>query len=125
MSVNVEAEIVGLNRVLSRFGRARETVVAAVVEVTQDAGKEIYADSQHAVPVDTGNLKGSGRITSSGTDERHETAITYGGSAAGYAVVVHETHRSKSKYLERPAREYLPEFQKNAREAVSKTVGGL
>ncbi len=54
-------------------------------------------------PVRFGVLKASHRVTSRITAEGPEAAISVGGAAKKYAVVVHETHRTKSKFLENAA----------------------
>ena len=86
--------------------RARSAITKAV----NDAAQEIHNESQRAVPVDTGNLRGSGRIEPAREGESPRAIIEYGGTAADYALAVHETHATSSKFLERPAREYARKF---------------
>lgn len=110
-------QIIGTRRLTARVelwaGHAREKVKDA----TNEIAKEVYAESQRLVPVDTGNLKASGRVIAA--DTKNLTATDqYGGTSAAYAVIVHETHKTKSKYLERPAKAAARDF----RDAVHKAL---
>ncbi len=90
---------------------------SAARKVVNETAERIYNESQRRVPVDTGNLKSSARLEPAQGDET-TAQVGYGGTAAGYALVIHETHRSGSKYLEEPAREEVARFVKDVREAV-------
>lgn len=46
---------------------------------------EGFAETQARVHVDTGSLRGSGRVSSDRVEEGWEGEITYGGPAPGYA----------------------------------------
>ncbi|MBX3139853.1 MAG: HK97 gp10 family phage protein [Trueperaceae bacterium] len=94
-------------------GASRQRVATATTEIA----KEVFAESQREVPVDTGNLRASGRVEPA-LPERLTATVSYGGTAAGYAVIVHETHKTKSKYLERPARAAAKDFQMAVKEAL-------
>ena len=55
------------------------------------------------VPVKTGGLRRSGRVDQKGRiGDGIQVELAFGGASAPYAVVVHEKHATKSKYLERP-----------------------
>jgi hypothetical protein len=88
--------------------RSRE-LDGRAADALNEAAQDIHNESQRRVPVDTGNLKASARITPARPDNLAAT-VTYGGTAAAYAPIVHEIHRSKGKYLEAPARELAPQF---------------
>lgn len=54
------------------------------------------------VPVDTGALRSSGHVQEpKWTGEGVSVAFGYGSASVSYAAIVHETHKSKSKFLER------------------------
>jgi hypothetical protein len=88
----------------------------------------IFEESQHLVPVDTGNLRSSGHVTPPVIlGSKIEVVIGYGGAAAGYAIFVHEIppppeqspggrsarHNppTQYKYLEQPALAAVPGMQ--------------
>lgn len=82
-------------------GAARELGVELYRE-----GEETIAESKPDVPVDTGALRSSGYVAlPKQTGSRVEVRCGYGGSAAGYALAVHENLEAhhdvgKAKYLE-------------------------
>ena len=52
------------------------------------------------IPIDTGNMRDTGFVES---DEKGIGAtMGFGGPAAPYTLKVHETHKTKSKFFERP-----------------------
>jgi hypothetical protein len=78
---------------------------------------KIFAVSQRLVPVQYGNLKGSGLVTSpTKVSGGYEVLIGYGGPAAPYAVYVHEITTSyhkpptQAKFLEQPVLEAAGHF---------------
>lgn len=125
MSRPVEIEVVGVERIMRRFGRLPQVALDAVARATNDVAKDVFTESQHRVPVDTGNLKASGRVTPKRDGSSVTAELSYGGTAAAYAVIVHETHRSRSKYLEGPAREATNEFADAVKNAISSAIKGL
>lgn len=102
----------------SNLDKIQRAIMAAGKEGAFTAAKalrweaqEAFANSQDEVPVDTSALKQSGRIvpevgvTSIGREVF--VTLTYGSTAADYAVVVHEDLQAnhphgKAKYLEDP-----------------------
>lgn len=82
-------------------------------EVPERAGKALHdeaesvlAASQVIVPVETGALKETGRVTEVETDNGAiAVAVTYGDEAVQYAAAVHESESPGAKYLERPLRD--------------------
>ena len=71
-----------------------------------EAGNMIMTDAKRRVPVDLGNLKGSGYVTApTATPGGTHVEVGFGGPAAGYAIYVHEdlsAHHpvGEAKYLE-------------------------
>ena len=97
--------------VIKSVEQYRDRALAGVTKAINDSAQEIHNESQRVVPVDTGNLRGSARIEPATKDVQRAT-ISYGGTAAEYALAVHEAHPDPAsrKYLERPAREYARQF---------------
>lgn len=84
-----------LRRVLDKAKNATQTLARALYE----EGNEIFNESQRLVPVVTGALAGSGRVTSPSVNATAvEVTIGYGGAAAPYAIYVHERTELDHKY---------------------------
>jgi hypothetical protein len=100
----------------------------------------ILNESKKIVPVDTGNLRASGRVERPETGNgRASVEITYGGAAAPYALIVHEvppnsggrwgtgmTHAAgKSwKYLEMPVMAHKDKFVDGVRDRIDEMLEG-
>jgi hypothetical protein len=100
----VTARIIGMAALAARTREKTASIRASVATALNEVGVEVFDESQRRVPVDTGNLRGSGRITAA-TPTDEVVRLSYGGTASAYAVIVHETHRGQSKFLEGPARD--------------------
>jgi hypothetical protein len=89
-----------LKRALAQAGDlATEALAAAMVEEME----MVITDAKQAAPVDTGTLRGSGTVLPPEVSGSKVTVVSgFGGAASAYAVVQHERHSSKSKFLERP-----------------------
>ena len=90
----------------------------------------IFEESQDQVPLDTGNLRASGKLGLPQVQGNELVVeITYGGAAADYALAVHEdmerTYRNgkKSKYLEDPAKRRLEGMSGRLLKSVKKAMG--
>jgi hypothetical protein len=101
--MKVGIAVLGLTAVTTAIRKRVEGTQDRVAEAVNDVAREVLSESQRVVPVDTGNLRSSARMTAAKRDAP-TARITYGGTAAEYALAVHELHRSRSKYLEAPAR---------------------
>jgi hypothetical protein len=99
----------GLAVLAANAARKNAEIDDAVITAINQAAQDVHNESQRRVPVDTGNLKGSARVDPA-TKREAVATVSYGGTAAAYALPVHEMHASKSKYLEAPARELAPQF---------------
>ncbi len=93
-------------------------------------GATIFEESQDEVPVDTGNLRVSGKLEFPKIQGSEVVVdISYGGAAADYALAVHEdmerTYRNnkKSKYLEDPAKRRIRGMDSRLLGAVRKAMG--
>lgn len=117
----ITTQILGLGALTANLLTRTQRATEAAVVATNKVGGEAFAESQRQVPVRFGNLKGSGRIEPATTAEPAVT-LSYGGTASAYAIIVHETHATKSKFLERPAREAIPRLNTEVAAAVRKAV---
>ncbi|MFZ5852312.1 MAG: hypothetical protein ACOYY2_13090 [Actinomycetota bacterium] len=101
MSVRVDLDgDAALLRVLASGGQAAARLVPKTLHAE---ASEAFADSQEQVPVRYGVLKSSGWVSApTSTADGVEVTIGYGGAARAYALVVHETHPTRAKYLEGP-----------------------
>ena len=96
----------------SAVGGTRAKLVAilearrrAAFAALNQAGERIMADSKELVPVDLGTLKASGHVTAD--ESAGVVTLGYGGPAADYAIVQHESldfHHTtgQAKFLEEP-----------------------
>ncbi len=100
-----------LERIQKALAASGPAGVKAAARALRNEAQEAFANSQDEVPVDTGALKGSGRIRPEvGVFERGNEVyveLTYGGTGKEYAIYVHENLESyhphgKAKYLEDP-----------------------
>ncbi len=63
----------------------------------------IMTDAKELTPVDKGTLRSSGFVEKpKKVGKGFEVTLGFGGPAAPYALTVHETHSTKSKFLEKP-----------------------
>jgi len=123
----VEIEAKELTKILVRGG---EKAGRALGQALYREAAIIFEQSQDEVPIDTGNLRGSGNLglpSAQGDDIVVE--ISYGGAAADYALAVHEdmerTYRNgkKSKFLEDPAKRRIEGLDGRLLNAVRKVMG--
>ena len=115
--------LIGEERVLSTLRRMQAQFGDKVGGALKEQAELIMTDSkQNFVPVDTSALKTSGNVGHVKREGRDlSVELTYGGPSVDYAQDQHETHRTKSKYLERPLNNAIPGFLKN----MKKSMGAL
>lgn len=83
-------------------------------EILRQVMQPVFAKTQKYVPVDTSNLKSTGRLTIGVTRGRPSAVISYGGPGARYAAIVHERldvrHKSptRAKYISSAMEEEFP-----------------
>ncbi len=118
--------ILGVARLQAKIRRYDGAVKGGAKKAVNTIAAEVFTDSQHRVPVADGNLKASGRVIAA-TDANLSASIGYGGTAiaSAYALPVHETHRSQSKYLEAPAREAAGKFKEEVTAAIRAAKRGI
>lgn len=83
---------------LAALDNAEDRFKAAVAAAVYQTELVILRDAQREVPVDTGRLKNSGWATV--PNEENPSGIV--GFGTTYALRQHETHKEKSKYLQKP-----------------------
>jgi hypothetical protein len=95
MASRIQIDDRELRSLLSKAKNATQILARALYE----EGNEIFNESQRLVPVVTGALAGSGRVTSPSVNATAvEVTIGYGGAAAPYAIYVHEMTELNHKY---------------------------
>ncbi len=104
MSRVVRAKVVGDRNTMRRLRDLQKKAPQAVQTALYREALRIFAVSQMRVPVDTGRLRSSGGVTTPGGAT--PLVVIYYGTV--YGGIVHETHRSRSKYLEGPFLEAVP-----------------
>ena len=99
----------------------KDRMIAAINSALYSAANDILTEANNLVPIDTGNLKSTGVVTTNGaqnippspTDLRPKLDISFGGKTTGsdganYAAVQHERldynhpQGGQAKYLEQP-----------------------
>lgn len=88
----IRVEIEGTARLKRNLARAGAKGTVALRRGLRLEGEKIMAASKRLVPVETGNLRASGRVRQS-RGRRQEVGnvdLVYGGPSAPYAVFVHE-----------------------------------
>jgi hypothetical protein len=118
----VKATVIGVAALTAALQEKQRAARAAASGALNKVAGVVHNESQRRVPVDTGNLKGSARIAPS-TASDLTAVISYGGTASAYALVVHETHRGKSKFLEAPARENASYLASEVGKAIKGATG--
>ena len=108
MGARVQAE-----KVVEQFRKATAAARATSQELYREA-EELMAESKPEVPVDTGALRASGYVEPPQINGNRVTVrCGYGGSAASYALYVHEDLQAhhetgNAKFLENPFNRRLP-----------------
>lgn len=105
-------EITGLDVLNALLERLGTQAPAAIGSALYQEATEVLNRSQDIVPVDTGDLKGTGMVSEPEIYGSHvEVIVGYGGPAVDYAITVHEDmdadheEGTYAKYLETPALE--------------------
>ncbi len=113
--------IEGIPKVLAKMKVMDKVTRVKVFKAVKEEAQDIIDVAKEITPVKTGALKSTGRVLTFGSksSKNPQISLTFGGkkgsgSAAAtkkfvdYAGVVHETHRSMSKFLETAIRQKTP-----------------
>jgi len=84
----------GLFKTIRGFNRRVAFDAVSISRILNNAGKQLLRTSQKMVPVDTGNLKGSGYVRKEGVGFFTEVEVGY---TAVYGIRVHESVAMKLK----------------------------
>jgi hypothetical protein len=131
--MNVSVELKGMDKLISAL--QREKKLAPILEkAVYTEANTVLNESKKIVPVDTGNLRASGKVENPKTTSGNTLVeVTYGGAAAPYALIVHEVppnsggrwgtgmkHKGGQtyKFLEIPALAHRDKFVRNVKERV-------
>lgn len=104
--------------------RMKEAEVTSLANSAMDqAAQKLFENAQSLVPVQTGALRDSGKVTNTDSGKHLERTISYGSAnsnprtgrtTATYAVRVHEVvnkqHPESFKWLERSLNQYSEEY---------------
>lgn len=126
-TMDVEIDFSDLLKLLAVGG---PKAAKAVGQALYKEAAQAFAESQREVPVDTGNLRNSGKLSLPFIEGGNMVVeISYGGAAADYAIFVHENleawHASgtKAKFLEDPVKRQTKGMSGRLSRAVRKGLG--
>lgn len=131
--MKVDVELEGTDRLLKIFERAAGDAEAkkALGQAMYGFATKVLNESKKIVPLDTGNLRNSGMVSRQRIDGAVvEVEISYGGSSAPYAMIIHEDvtldhspakltsvtkkpRRGQAKFLETPVMAQAPSFARS------------
>lgn len=106
--MDVSAKVEGLQTFVRAVGKAKAAIKLSMAEGVKKCAEVILKKSQVYVPVDTGDLKRSGRVEVSGSGMGAKAAVIYRDPVA---VIVHEDMEAQhapptqAKFVERAVRE--------------------
>lgn len=131
---NFSVRLVGLNKAIALANRS-EGLGPVIQRAIFSEATVVLNESKRIVPVDTGNLRASGKVENPAQlGTRYSIEVTYGGAASPYAMIVHEVppnsggrwgtgmkHKAgKSyKFLETPANAHRDKFTRNVKERIA------
>jgi len=106
----------------------RSAKQAAAASLYQSAEEIMTESKSNYVPVDTGALRASGFVQPPIIDDRSiSVALSYGGPAVDYALVVHENPDARHphgqwKYLETPLKAHVGDVADRVIEAIKRAM---
>jgi hypothetical protein len=102
-SLGMVGAVRGVDEVCRNLDLYGEKAIQATERGLYEEAEIVMAASKRLVPVDTGTLRSTGHVRRP-ISGAHGISVTmgYGGPAAPYALVQHEEHHEKKKYLETP-----------------------
>jgi len=112
------------------LAEAERAYLEACAEALRTEGELIMTDSkQNYVPVDLGTLGSSGHVLPVHIEKGEELSVelVYGGAAAAYALIQHETEEfnhtvGEWKYLEKPLRKAVAGMRERLAERVKRST---
>jgi len=106
----ISMNIKGIGKIQSQIKKYGRIAEVALAKSLKEEANGILQQSKELVPVDTGALRDSGKVTG---PINNVISIQFGGGNVGYAAAVHEIidafHAGgMAKFLEIPARKAIP-----------------
>ncbi|CAB5220434.1 hypothetical protein UFOVP238_53 [uncultured Caudovirales phage] len=121
--MKITSTIEGVTKTVANMSNLKTASTMALVQGLYLEGERVMADSKNNyVPVVSGALKGSGRVSKPQLlqDGKWEIRLTFGNAATLYALEVHERPKSigqhKNKYLQKPFKASLPALDNRIRD---------
>jgi len=110
----ISMDIKGINKIQSQMKRYGEIAEAALTKSLKEEANGILIQSKELVPVATGALRDSGKVTG---PIGNVISIKFGGGNVNYAAAVHEIidawhTNGMAKFLEIPARKAISGMSK-------------
>jgi hypothetical protein len=94
----------GVSAMTRKMKQVADEAISRARESLHDEGERVMAESQEAVPVDTGHLKSTGKVSDVIVEGNNISVIL--SYDADYSAVVHESDTSDGrKFLERKMRD--------------------
>lgn len=130
----VRFEIKGLKRALNDLERVGKDVIETAVKATEVEVKKLLEEAKQETPKDQHNLVNSGRMFKPRVSMKTGQVsfqVAFGGIVArgksgprfvDYAVLVHETHRTKRFWLDRTAAKHLPGMPDRIAKEINKVL---
>ncbi|MEN0020922.1 MAG: HK97 gp10 family phage protein [Planctomycetota bacterium] len=88
-------------------------------DVVREVGEAVIGEAQELAPVRTGTLKNSDFVDDTDLADKGQIVIGFG---ADYALAVHETHPTRSRFLADAIKRFLPTTMRKAiRRALRRT----
>jgi hypothetical protein len=81
VSIRIEVD---MHEVLDELDRLKDMPNLPMITGLEGVLATTFTQTQLTTPVDTGSLRGSGKISSEVTDDQWDGAITYGGASPGF-----------------------------------------
>jgi hypothetical protein len=123
-------KITGVNEVLSNLNKINDLVLKDIKLSLNDSLVDLKAKTYPLVPIDTTDLRESGRIVTQNTFDTFVSELFYSATNKGYnySVIQHETlwfnhpRGGQAKYLEQPFKENEKTYMGNIEKAVRNAV---
>lgn len=129
--IRIEAKVTGSEKIISMLRKHKESAIQALKRKLYQEAEAIMTQSKELVPVDTGNLRDNGGVVDLPVQEGGYIIqkLGYGGTAAPYAIFVHENtvvfHKvGMAKFLEIPFRQAQKGMAERIATGMRKSLGG-
>jgi hypothetical protein len=127
MAKTLEVTVTGVDQLIANVKNLANKSSDAALRALREESEVIMTEAKNLTPVDTGALRGSGRVTATKEPGGALSAqLMFGNASVDYALIVHENTTAhhdvgQSKYLEEPLNRSLP----NLPDRISKRIGQI